>query len=363
MIEATSVEVPADLSCIDADWLERALRYHGLDVHVTDVGVEQIAAGAGFIGLLARLTPTYATALAEAPTSLVVKIPSPDPGAQVIGQMLRLWERERLFYRELAPTVDVAVPCCYLAEEDPADKRVVLLLEDLGDLDQPDQLDGTTLDRATAAVDWLAAFHSQSWGKAEDPAYLPWIPRPDDAIYTGLQPMAAANLDLFTAAFEPFMTPTRLDVIRRAIDDLPALLARHETPYTVGHGDFRLDNMLFRPTGELVLLDWQLLLVGTYHYDLAYFLTTSLTTEQRRAWEHDLLRRYLDRIQANVETDLTMDDVIDGHRQLLRFLCAVLVVSGVTLDFEVNPRARALANALVERTMVAIDDHDVANTA
>ena len=64
------------------------------------------------------------------------------------------------------------------------------------------------------------------------------------------------------------------------------------SPFAVVHGDYRLDNLLFDPAGaDVVVVDWQTLSVGPPTRDLAYFLGTSLTVDDRRAAEREPRRR------------------------------------------------------------------------
>lgn len=341
---------------MSAEWIATALGSSS----VSSVSVTQIAAGEGFIGLLARVRVAYTApgAGADAPSSVIVKLPNPDPGAQVIGTMLRMWEREGRFYDELAGAVTVRIPACYCVAVDPSDGRVALVLEDLSALSAEDQLTGTSLVRAEAAVDWLAGYHAVGWGAADDPSYLSWLPRPDDPIFAGLHPMAVANADAFGARFSSSLTAGRRSLLATSIADVPSLLADQSRPYTVCHGDFRLANMLFDDDGSLVVLDWQLILAGSFAYDLTYFLVLSLTVEQRRSWERALLSRYVEVLRSAGVVDVpSMDAVWDGYRRTIHFIVGVLPVTTVTLDFDVNPRARAFAFETVERAFAAAEDH------
>ena len=306
--------------------------------------------------MLGRVTPDYATSDDSTPASLIVKLPSPEPGPQMLGTMLRLWEREGRFYRELAPTLAVRTPRCYLSEQDPGDQRVVLLLEDLGALERPDQLVGTTEARAEQAIDWLATFHGTTRGKPADENYLPWIPRTQDPIFTGLEPLIHGSLGTFRTAFADCMTPARCQFQDDAVADFQATLARRDEPFVIGHGDFRLDNMMFGPDEELAVIDWQLLHAGPGTYDLTYFIVCSLTAEQRRAWERSLLERYRTGLSEAGHTPTTADELFEGYRTTIRYLVSIMPVTQ-SLDFDVNDRARELANTIVSRVFDAADDH------
>ena len=71
----------------------------------------------------------------------------------------------------------------------------------------------------------------------------------------------------------------RLDEIQERVPAISASLAA--APWTLLHGDFRLDNLLFRPDDEIVVLDLQGLSAGRPAVDVAYFITTALDAEHR----------------------------------------------------------------------------------
>jgi len=337
----TQPSAPTSLADITPEWMSEALR-----AEVADVGVTQIAIGEGFTSHIARVTLTGR----EVPASVIVKIPSPDPGAQALGQMLQLFEREHRFYAEIAPTIDVRVPRCHLAL-DGGEGRYVLVLEDVGHLETPDQLEGTSRVRAEQAIDWLSSFHARTWDLRDD--RWPWVPRPEHPMNQGIQPLAAANLPMFFDAYADTIG-TRREIVEQGVEHMPELLENRDYPFNVGHGDFRLDNMRF-DGDEIVVFDWQIILATSGLYDVMYFLTTSLTTEQRRGWQDDLLRRYQEGICAKAGADFSMQDVNDGFRLMMRFYCGVLPVVS-TLDFGVNERADHLARAIIDRVLTAAED-------
>jgi hypothetical protein len=48
--------------------------------------------------------------------------------------------------------------------------------------------------------------------------------------------------------------------------------------------------------GRMGLYDWQCIVRGGWARDVAYALSSHLTAEQRRHWEHDLIDRYCGRL-------------------------------------------------------------------
>jgi Ser/Thr protein kinase RdoA (MazF antagonist) len=83
-----------------------------------------------------------------------------------------------------------------------------------------------------------------------------------------------------------------------------------ESPYTLIHGDFRLDNLFFSaadPESEPIFTDWQVAAQGPGVYDVAYFLTSSLSADVDRDTELELLRGYHQRLRASGVSDYGFD--------------------------------------------------------
>ena len=102
------------------------------------------------------------------------------------------------------------------------------------------------------------------------------------------------------------------------------------------HGDPRVDNILFEPADHGIracLIDWQSLRVGDPQYDVAYFLSGSVSPEIRRAIERELLGRIC-RDLAEEDPGYTVDTALTGYR--------MNIVSGLWLT--------VIAAAYMERT-------------
>ena len=57
--------------------------------------------------------------------------------------------------------------------------------------------------------------------------------------------------------------------------------------------DLHLGNLFLNAAGLPCLLDWQLVQRGMWYVDVGYHIASTLTVEDRRASEHELLRHYL----------------------------------------------------------------------
>jgi hypothetical protein len=84
--------------------------------------------------------------------------------------MARGWgqyQREVLFYRDIAATVAMRTPKPYVAEFDPATQRFVLVMEDLAPAADGNQTVGLTLDHARLALAEIAVLHATWWNRPE----------------------------------------------------------------------------------------------------------------------------------------------------------------------------------------------------
>lgn len=334
---------------------------------VDSVETEPIGAGVGFIGRLARLHLSGAdVAAGRAPQTAILKMPTDDPGGQVMGRMMRMWEREHLFYDQVAPQLQVRVPTAYLnLYDDPGGSgppHAVLLLEDLHPLSPGDQVLGATADQAYLVVDRLAALHAQWWDHALLDE-LDWMPSIVDPMVEAVVPMFEAGWASFCDRYRGTLAERTFGWAERFVTLIPTWLAAYrEDPRTIAHGDARLDNMFFGDAAnpEFALVDWQMAMRSPGGGDLAYFVMTDLDVESRRAHERDLIEAYGESLlrygvpAAQVDTDLLWRGYLEG----VLFYCVGMGSSLLTLD-PANQRGLDLIDALVTRVFTAADDLDV----
>lgn len=346
-------DVPRSMSDDVGGWLADALGEHG---SLAAVEVTVIGQGEGFVGQLGRVELDWAEARPGAPASVVVKLPTDDPGGRAVGQMMGLYERESRFYAELAHTVPVRVPRCYVNAADPQTDTWALVLEDLAPLVPGDQVAGADLERAELVVDRLARFHARFYGKPELDD-LDWIPSLVGPTTAMIVPMFEDSWDDFVAHYGGRVPGRVLGWMEGFAPQVPAFLESYvDLPTTVTHGDFRLDNMFFGEGDEFALIDWQMSMRVPGSSDLVYFLVTNLTPELRKHHEWHLIDRYLDALRAEGVGDdlLPRETVVRGYREGA-LLFGLMFVSTMTME-RANPRGEAFFDALVERTTTAIDE-------
>jgi len=346
-------ELPQALDADLTGWLAEVLAEHG---RLTRADLTVIGQGEGFVGQLARAALTWEEAEPGAPRSVIVKLPTRDPGGLMMGQMMGLYDRESRFYAELAGEVPVRVPACYVNIARPDQGAWALVLEDLAPLRPGDQVAGATPAQAHLAVEQLARLHARFYGSPELDA-LDWLPTLISPMTAAIVPMFEGSWTPFLAEYGPRLSPRSLDWVERFAPRVPRWMEGYaEVPCTVTHGDFRLDNQFFGDDGQFALVDWQMSMRVPGSSDLVYFLVTNLNPHDRRVHEWDLIDAYLEGLRRHgVSEDLLPRDmVLRGYREGA-LLYAVMFVSTMTIE-RTNARGQAFFDELVGRTFAAVDD-------
>lgn len=340
---------PRCLADVTVDWMAATL---GLSLESIDV--TQIAQGHGFMGQLARVT--LSSHEPGAPKSVIVKLPTSDPGGHFIGEMMRVWEREHRFYAEIAPLLNIRVPkaLCNIGEPP------CLVLEDLAPAVPGDHVAGATLDQARRSIDLLSRHHS-AWFEHPSLDSFTWMPGLDDPSVLTIGDTFAMGWPLFQERFRGQLPDRCFDWCEQFVATVPEWIAGHyNDPVTIIHGDFRLDNLFFLSDGDVAVIDWQMSMRAPGQTDLVYFCANNLSVEMRREHESALIDRYVAGLHAGgVPSNLVnVDSVRRGYLEGLLFYAMSFGASLLTID-PANERGAALFDALVRRTFAAVDDHDV----
>lgn len=333
---------------ITRDWLAEVL-----DQPIDEIEVIDIAAGEGFMGQLARVV--IRSPAPDAPRSVIVKLPTSDPGARMIGELSRVWEREHCFYRDLADQMTIKVPRAFVNLNDPP----CLVLEDLAPAVPGDHLAGATVDQAERSIDLLAQHHA-SWFEHPLLPTLTWMPGLDDPSVLMLGPMFEVGWPLFLERYGDELPDRCLRWCEAFVPGIAEWIQTHvDEPITMVHGDFRLDNLFFSADGSVAVIDWQLGMRAPGQTDLVYFCANNLTIELRRQIEDRLIERYVTGLHAaGVPADaVTIAGVRHGYVEGMLFYAVSFGASLLTID-PANERGAALFDQLVRRTFAAVDDLD-----
>jgi hypothetical protein len=353
-VRRVSASIPTSLDDLTPDWLTDAL-----GEPVAAVEVEPVGQGVGILGLLARLHLTYDKGSVGLPATLIAKIASPNPETVGIAVHYGFYLNEVCFYRECASTPGLRVPAAYYSDINEAGTSFVLLLEDLAVAGMRDQITGCPPADALHVMDAAAALHAFWWDNPKL-AEFAWLRPVNNHAYKSSEQQYAAVWPGFVERYGARVPARALETAAQFPDVVSSLYdwIIDNKPTTIAHTDLRLDNLFFEhPDGSPVtIIDWQLSVRSMGALDVSYFLAESLETDDRRAHEHALLERYHAGLVAGGVTGYSFDALYDDYRMAL-FAQLSIPVIGSSMD-PGNERGRRLMDAMVVRTLVAIDDHD-----
>ncbi len=289
---------------VTAEWLTAALGKEVAAVRTEPVGTGQVAD-------TVRLFVDYADADAG-PTTLIAKVPAAEEASRTGARLTRTYEIEASFYRDLAPSLPVRAPHCHYAAHHPETDAYIVVLEDVAPAIQGDQMAGCTVDEIAAAVDELALLHGPRWGDASL-LDIGWLHRTTPEQLEGTIALVGYTVTPFREQYRDLVAGQTMEVLDELAPQLSTYLRHRPEPWTIVHGDFRADNLLFGGP-RVVVVDWQTVGIGPAAGDLSYLLGASLTADVRRQHEGELVDRYLGRL-AEQGVTVGRDEIWDGYRR------------------------------------------------
>lgn len=353
----TDLTIPTSIEEVTPEWLTAALAEGGGTATVERLEVEPVGLGIGIMSILFRVTPTYSDG--EGPASVIVKLAPPYEQVRQTARGYRFYEREVRTYTELGDAVGLRPARCWFGAHDPEPDDFVLVLEDLGDKRVLDQLDGCGADDARRVVTELARHHARWWNDPRLDA-LDYIQSPATPPYPQFN--GESNKQAWPVLLDRFgdLIPDRVRVLGERWPSIgpPIMEDAVNHPFTLIHGDVRLDNIFFHDDGgdPASVVDWQIAFQTLGATDVAYFTSQSLTVETRREHEDELCRLYHDTLVQSGVDDYPYDEFLEDYRRMVLF-CFCYPLTGGAVEL-VNDRAYALATAMLERSIAAIQDLD-----
>lgn len=296
-------------SQITARWLSEVLKRPGLEI--TDV--QRI--GTGQMSLTFRAS--FVDGGAE---TVIVKLASDNDTSRGTGVGLGAYFREVAFYQQLGDRIGGPLPRCHLAEYDQGEGWFTLVLDDVPGAVQGDQIAGCAPATAATVMRAMARLHAPVFNDvAVGTLDFLNLPNPVNSTLMG------ALLPAFIERYGDRITPEHIEVCRRYVPAADAHAADRRAPLGLVHGDFRLDNLLFKGE-DCVVVDWQTVQWGPAMLDAAYFLGGSLSVEDRRAHEQDLIRTYYDKLLADGVSNFSWEQCWEEYRRQVFWGLAMVIV-------------------------------------
>jgi len=350
--------IPRSPRDIGPEWLTAVL---GRDVAGARVTSVRTIGGSVGTTTRARLEIAYNEVGEGAglPTRLFVKCTSTLAQRVMLG-LGGYVEGEPGFYTHVRPGLDIEAPHGYFASADARTWRSVVVMEDVaathratfwhpGTKVTRDQIEDLL---ATAAL-WHGALWEDLWL-----AQWRWLRTPAEHMalidaLIGLADRTRAGSARARHVIPPALSRRRTDLfaaLRRSM----ALAS--EGPRTYLHGDLHIANGYVTGAGAMGVCDWQTGLQGSWAFDYAYLLATALEVEDRRAWEHDLLDFYLERLAAAGGQRVPRGKGWEAYRRstLYPYFAWLYTVGRSRLQPSFQPAATGLV--MVQRISAAIED-------
>lgn len=282
----------------------------------------------------------------QGPATIVAKCPTSDPATRAIAAALKSYTLELGWYRELTHAIGVACPRCLYLESSNGDEDFVLLLEDLAPAKQGDQLAGASIMQIEAALKQAARLHAPYWG---DPRVheIAWL-QPSENSAAMVRMLLPSLFEQFRARYAQRLAPDILAMGEAFVGCLDAYLSPTPTALTVQHRDFRIDNLLFSPSGDHAhVVDWQTLGIGPGMHDVSYLIGTSIADPGvRAAEERRLVQFYLSELaKLGVETEF--EPAWEEYR--LYAFSGFLMAIFAAMNVERTPRGDEMFAVMAER--------------
>lgn len=269
-----------------------------------------------------------------------------------------MYENEVRFYRELRSDLEIETPTAFASSFDPTTGRFGLLLEDLEAREArfPSALDPVSLDEVRSILGHLATLHAQFWDSPRFDGDLAWVATPTSGGMFDVFHQIGLELIEDQVSRNPFKQEL-IAPLGRSLADMWDLLwevqARHtDAPTTLLHGDPHVGNTYLLPDARGGLLDWQLMMRGSWAHDVTYLLVTALDPDVRRRSERDLLAEYVERLaEAGVTGAPSAAEAFARHR--------AAALWGLVIGWLICPPENygpEITAANISRTVAAVED-------
>ena len=367
-------ETPEELT---AEWLSDTLGWP-----ISAVERQVLGQGQGFLGDIIRLVLT--SDAPETPASVIAKLPK--KANRAIGEMLGVYEREIMFFEELASDVPARTPEIHFSHLDRdagsekqkpilkaldrlprfllplvgilgarvaagKNRKYLMIMEDLGDLELGDQLAGASVDQCHLVLGHIAGTHRAFWGSPHLEEKFWLLPMDIDSRMRHL--MFKRSLPAFHDIVAPEMR-VYLDWLGENSATLMKSFAR-DAPHTLVHCDLRLDNVCF-DRDSCAYLDWQLTRIGPAAYDVAYFLGGALPPETSASDERELLREYHRKLDV---TDYPFESFLRDYQRALMLTVPSLAP---TEDVEIDQgRGQEMMSRWLDRLTARLQNVEISN--
>ncbi|MFT4920204.1 MAG: hypothetical protein ACI8RU_002838 [Zhongshania aliphaticivorans] len=333
----TKYGIPKNIKEVSPEWLSEVLApQHGAGIKIHDVEIVNVFEGTSS-RIRVRIERNEAAIAAGIPEYLCVKANWTEHAdfTMVAG----LWAIEAMFYQRIRPHIDMLAPVAYYSDYDSVSGQGIILMEDLvqKNVTFGSNLNTLSVDQLMLALEDFAALHARWWG-SEDLMKMDWLPLAQgegtlDAEFVNFQGGAEGMARLLAPPERAATLSAQAndaEKIAKVVDALVQREASSTAPRCLIHGDTHLGNSYW-VDGRMAWLDWQLVRRGRPIREVFYVIGCSLSVEDRRKHERDLLKHYLSALNAHgVDHGMSFDDAWLEYRHwpVWGFICWAVTQDG-----------------------------------
>lgn len=267
------------------------------------------------------------------------------------------------FYRSFRNQVEMEAPLGYHACLAPRSLRSMVVMEDVVATKGARfnmQGDAISKEQMADLLGSLARLHAGFWNSA-DLTTRNWLRDTVTYLHGNHQFLQMAHWGGIGMEVAPHLIPKRL---QGRINDIWDGIVRWNTaarafmPSTLLHGDAHIAQTYMTQEGRMGFSDWQVLLKGSWAWDVSYIVSTGLEIEDRRSWERDLLASYLAELEAAGGPAIDWNEAWDCYRANIpyAFMAWAFTIGHNSATQSVQPALTT--ERLFQRTAIAMDDLD-----
>jgi Phosphotransferase enzyme family len=353
-------DVPLSPAEVGAEWLTAVLCRDTPGARVQSVRAAGRSVGTTTRSSLA-ITYNEAGSDADLPGRLFVKCTSTIAQRLMLG-LGGLIAGEPGFYTHVRPTLEIEAPIGYFGAVDARSWRSIVVLEDVASTRgarfwQPST--AVSREQVEALLANAASWHGALWDSPRLHDWR-WLKTPADQMRVidaliGLADRTEVGMERARTVIPSSLRGLQNDLyagMRRSMQILS------EGPATYLHGDLHIANAYFTAAARVGVCDWQVGLRGSWAHDYAYVLATALEVEDRRRWERELLRFYLERLAAAGGETIAEAKGWNAYRQatLYPYFAWVYTIGRSRLQPSFQPDGVSLE--MIARIAAAVDDLD-----
>jgi hypothetical protein len=354
-------DVPCTPYAVTPEWLTAVLCGKVPGAVVTQLEVKAASAGTHERHRL-KVSYNEEGRRAGLPVSIFTKS-LPSIVTRMIGGFNGTARVEGSFFTQIRPQLEIEAPLCYHSAYDRRTFAAIHLLEDLVATKSATFCNHKTyVTRAMAddMIDLLASLHGRFYDDPTLAERYRWL-----ASYPRWFTIGAAKMgtEYYTRkAFDAAAHVIPAEVMARRDDVWPATiraLALHDSePQGLIHSDVHIGNWYRTGAGQMGLCDWQCLSRGHWTRDFAYAVTASLTPDNRRSWERELLARYIERFSETTGITPDFDLSFLRYRQQIVHALAMWTITLCHSPLLPNMQPEDTTLTMIERMTTAMADLD-----